>query len=222
MAYYSIAIDGPAAAGKSTIAKIVAQKLNLVYIDTGAMYRAFTWYVLTKNVDVNDEDAVNKLIPEVKITFDKDGKVFCNDVDVTKEIRGANVTKNVSVISSYEKVREALVNQQREMAATQNVIMDGRDIGTTVLPQAQLKIYQVASAKTRAKRRYKENIEKGMDCELDDIEKDINRRDEFDSTRKVSPLKQAEDAILLDTNDLTIDEVVDEVIRLIKERNLIR
>ncbi len=217
---YAIAIDGPAAAGKSTIAKIVAQRLNITYIDTGAMYRAFTWYTLEKGVDPNSQKDVEALIPEIEIKLTTDEKVFCNGVDVTKEIRSIPVTAHVSAVSSYEKVREALVAQQRKMAESQSVIMDGRDIGTTVLPNADLKIFQVASVETRARRRYEENVEKGIEGTYDEVEKDVIRRDKFDSSREISPLKQAEDAVLLDTSDLTILEVVNEVIKLVKERNL--
>lgn len=217
---FAIAIDGPAAAGKSTIAKIVAQRLNITYIDTGAMYRAFTWYTLEKGVDPNLQKDVEALIPEIEIILTSDEKVFCNGVNVTKEIRSIQVTAHVSAVSSYEKVREALVAQQRKMAESQSVIMDGRDIGTTVLPNADLKIFQVASVETRARRRYEENVAKGIAGTYEEVEKDVIRRDKFDSSREISPLKQAEDAVLLDTSDLTILEVVDEVIKLVKERNL--
>lgn len=218
MKLISVAIDGPSAAGKSTIAKIVATKLSLTYIDTGAMYRAFTWYVLEKNIDPNNEVDCTSVIPNVHIHLNKDGKVFCNKIDVTKEIRGLEVTKHVSVVSSYRAIRLALVELQREMAKKDSVIMDGRDIGTYVLPSADVKIFLVASVETRAIRRYKENIEKGIECDLEFIKKDIERRDKFDSSRSFAPLKQAEDAILLDTSDLNIEQVVERIIAIIEKK----
>ena len=214
----AVAIDGPAAAGKSTIAKIVAKKMNLIYIDTGAMYRAFTWYCLSKGVDCQDQEACVKLIPEVKIELKANNVVMCNDIDVTRDIRLPNVSRNVSYIASYKEIRLALVDLQRAMAEHDSVIMDGRDIGTYVLPKAEVKIFQIASVETRAKRRYDENIEKGIPCTLEEIEEDVRRRDYIDSHRDFAPLKPAEDSIELDTSNLSIEEVVEEVIRIIKEK----
>ncbi len=214
----AIAIDGPAAAGKSTIAKIVAKKLGYVYIDTGAMYRCVTWYALQKGLDCQDEKAVCALIGDINIELKADGTVLCNHVDVTKEIRSLEVTQNVSYIASYKDVRLALVDQQRKMAEKASVVMDGRDIGTYVLPHADVKIFQVASVKERAKRRYIENMQKGIACELEQVENDLIRRDEIDSHRAFAPLKPAEDSILLDTSMMSIEEVSDQVIRIILER----
>ena len=214
----AVAIDGPAAAGKSTIAKKVAEKLGLVYIDTGAMYRAFTWYCMHKGVNCEDEKACCALIPEVNIELKPDRVVLCNGIDVTREIRYADVSFNVSFIATYKDIRLALVDLQRKMAEHDSVIMDGRDIGTYVLPNAEVKIYQIASVECRAKRRYDENMEKGIPCTFEEIAEDVRRRDYIDSHRDFAPLKQAEDAICLDTSDMTIEEVVAEVIRIIQEK----
>ena len=159
---FSIAIDGPAAAGKSTVAKQVAKILNCVYIDTGAMYRAITWYALSKGVDPKDEEKVTALLPEIDLSLHLDGKVVVNDQDITKEIRTTEVADNVSYIASYKKIRLHLVELQRKMSKNVSVVMDGRDIGSYVLPHADVKIFQVASVETRAVRRYKENLEKGI------------------------------------------------------------
>ena len=159
---FSIAIDGPAAAGKSTVAKQVAKILNCVYIDTGAMYRAITWYALSKGVDPKDEEKVTALLPEIDLSLHLDGKVVVNDQDITKEIRTTEVADNVSYIASYKKIRLHLVELQRKISKNVSVVMDGRDIGSYVLPHADVKIFQVASVETRAVRRYKENLEKGV------------------------------------------------------------
>lgn len=213
-----VAIDGPAAAGKSTISKIVAKKLGYTYIDTGAMYRAFTYYVIKKGVDPKDEKASCALIPEVKIELHQDGTVICSGEDVTRVIREPLVSGNVSYIASYKDIRLALVDQQREMSRQVSVIMDGRDIGTYVLPHAEVKIFMIATAEERAHRRYIENQEKGIACTLEDIVADVKKRDTIDSTRAFAPLKPAKDSILLDTTSLTIDEVAEEVLRIIKEK----
>ena len=214
----AVAIDGPAAAGKSTVAKKVAEIMNLIYIDTGAMYRAFTWYCLNKGVDCQDEKACVALIPEVNIELKADHVVLCNGQDVTREIRLPDVSHNVSYIASYKDIRLALVDLQRAMAEKGSVIMDGRDIGTYVLPNAEVKIYQIASVETRAIRRYDENISKGIPCTLEEIEEDVRRRDYIDSHRDFAPLKPAADSILLDTSFMSVDEVVEAVIKIVKER----
>ncbi|MGI6735512.1 MAG: (d)CMP kinase [Bacilli bacterium] len=214
----AIAIDGPAAAGKSTIAKKVAKHYNFVYIDTGAMYRAFTWYVLKRGLDPQDEKASNSLIPEVKVRLTADHKVFVNDTDVSSAIREPNVSGNVSYIASYPKIRLFLTEQQREMAKTNSVVMDGRDIGTYVLPNADVKIFQTASVAVRAKRRYLENLEKGINTSLEEIEKELTMRDHIDSTRAMAPLKKADDAFALDTDDLSIDEVVAKIIKIVDKK----
>lgn len=214
----SIAIDGPAAAGKSTVAKLVAKKLGYTYIDTGAMYRAFTWYTLSKGVDPQNEVESCKLIPEVKIKLSTDGKVYCNDIDVTEAIRTTLVSGNVSYIASYKDIRLALVDQQREMANDTSVVMDGRDIGTYVLPNAEVKIFQIATVETRAERRYKENMEKGIPCTFEEIVADVKKRDYIDSHRSFAPLKAADDSILLDTSDMSIEEVVNAILKIIDEK----
>lgn len=214
----AVAIDGPAAAGKSTVAKRVAAIKGYTYIDTGAMYRAFTWYCLKKGVDCEDMDACVALIPEVNIELKPNNIVLCNGEDVTKPIRESDVSRNVSYIASYKDIRLFLVDQQRKMAEKDSVIMDGRDIGTYVLPNAEVKIFQIASVETRAKRRYDENIGKGMECTLEQIEADVRRRDYIDSHRDFAPLKPAADSILLDTSDMSIEEVVQAIIDIIDKR----
>lgn len=213
-----VAIDGPAAAGKSTVSKAVAKKLGYTYIDTGAMYRAFTSYVLDKGVDPQNEQESVKLIPEVDITLYPDGKVMCSGKDVTRVIREPLVSGNVSYIASYKDIRLALVEQQRKMAKSQSVVMDGRDIGTYVLPNADVKIFMVASVEERASRRYKENIEKGIKCTLEDIVADVEKRDRIDSSRAFAPLKPAEDAIHLDTSNINIEQSIEAVLKIIKDK----
>lgn len=213
-----VAIDGPAASGKSTVSKAIAKELGFTYIDTGAMYRAFTEYVLRKGVDPKNEEACVKLIPEVTIELYPDGKVMCSGKDITREIREPHVSGNVSYIASYKDIRLALVELQRKMAEKQSVVMDGRDIGTYVLPNADVKIYQIASVEERAKRRYLENQEKGIACTLEDVIADVEKRDRIDSSRSFAPLKPAEDSILLDTSKYTIKETFDKVLSIIKEK----
>ncbi|HKM02487.1 MAG TPA: (d)CMP kinase [Bacilli bacterium] len=216
--HIAIAIDGPAAAGKSTIAKLVAKKLGFTYIDTGAMYRAFTWAVLEKGLNPQNAEESCSIIDSTTIRLTNNNDVFVNDVDVTKKIREPFVSGNVSYIASYKPIRLALVEQQRAMAKYQSVVMDGRDIGTYVLPNAQLKVFQVASVETRALRRYKENAEKGIDTSLTSIAEELAKRDYIDSHRDFAPLRQASDAILLDTNEMTIEEVVEAVLKLVHEK----
>lgn len=216
-----IAIDGPASSGKSTIAKLLAEEYNLVYVDTGAMYRALTFQALKTEKKVDREGELIDLLKDLKITFKRFGSeqlVFLNGQDVTNEIRQNDVTNNVSMVSSFEKVREELVERQREIAADTGVVMDGRDIGTVVLPKADVKIFLVASVEERALRRHLENQEKGIESNLEKLKEEIIARDTFDSNRKVSPLKQAEDAILLDTTSQTIVEVVEECKKIIREK----
>lgn len=216
--HIAIAIDGPAAAGKSTIAKLIAKKLGFTYIDTGAMYRAFTWAVLENNLNPENLEEACSLIGKIEILLTKDSQVFVNQVDVTRLIREPRVSGNVSYIASYKPIRLALVEQQRALAKNHSVVMDGRDIGTYVLPNAQVKIFQVASVDTRALRRYKENIEKGINVPLEEIKQELEKRDYIDSHRDFAPLRQAEDAILLDTSLMTIEEVVEEVLSIVNER----
>lgn len=216
-----IAIDGPASSGKSTIAQLLAAEYQLVYVDTGAMYRTLTYLALKHKVAVDDENGLVELLKNVKITFKRTENVqlvFANDQNVTKEIRQNDVTNNVSVVSSFPKVREELVERQQKIAENNGVAMDGRDIGTVVLPDANVKIFLDASVKERAERRYLENKEKGIESDFNRLKREIIARDEFDSNREVSPLKQAKDAILLETTGLSILEVVDECRKIIEKK----
>ena len=211
---YNIAIDGPAGAGKSTIAKIVAKELGFIYVDTGAMYRTLALACFRDGIDTTDENAVVDKCESVEVTLGyEDGtqKVYLNGEDVSKEIRREEIGNLTSAIAVYPGVRKILVALQQDLAAKNDVVMDGRDIGTAVLPNADLKIYLTASVETRAKRRYDELIEKGQTCDLKEIEKDIEDRDYRDMNREVSPLSQADDAVLVDSSDMTIDEVVAKI-----------
>ena len=219
---YNIAIDGPAGAGKSTIAKMVAKKLNFIYVDTGAMYRAIALYLLRDGVDTANEAAVSEAVKNADITIRyQDGaqQVILNGEDVSGLIRTEEVGNTASA-SVYPAVRAHLLELQRSLAASQNVIMDGRDIGTCILPDAQAKIYLTASSRVRALRRYKELTEKGTMCNLEEIEQDIIERDHRDMTREIAPLKQAEDAVLLDSSEMTIDQVVQAIIDTAKAHGL--
>lgn len=216
-----MAIDGPASSGKSTVAKIIAKRFGYVYCDTGAMYRSVTWAALENGIDVSDTKRVIDLARRIKITFEPgqpDQRVFVDGHEVTKDIRTEKIAANVSAVAAIPEVRAQMVEQQRQIAQAGGIVMDGRDIGTTVLPDAQVKVFLVASAHERARRRYEENLQKGLATQsLDELEAAIKLRDQKDSTRKVSPLTQAKDAILIDTTSLTIDQVVDEISALIKK-----
>ena len=214
----AVAIDGPAAAGKSTVAKRVAAILNYTYIDTGAMYRAFTWAVMERGLDPQDEKASCAIIPEVSIEMFEDGRVLCCGTDVTRAIREPRVSGNVSYIASYKDIRLALVDMQRAMAASKSVVMDGRDIGTAVFPQAELKIFVTASDEIRAQRRYDELMAKGEKPDFDAVLANLRERDHIDSTRAVAPLRQAEDALVLDNSHMTIPEQKQWLIDRYKER----
>lgn len=219
MTNFQVAIDGPASAGKSTIAKILATKLNYVYVDTGAMYRIITLAAKKNGIAYNDEEKIKNLLSQTEIRFEPSTpvqRVFLNDTDVTEEIRSAEVTNNVSVVASFADVRSNLVNRQREIANNNSVIMDGRDIGTTVLPEADVKIFLVASVDERAQRRYKENVAKGMTTDLETLKREIEARDYKDSHRQISPLTQAKDAILVDTTGQSIDDVVAKIANIIE------
>lgn len=216
--HVAIAIDGPAAAGKSTVAKAVAKALGFTYIDTGAMYRAFTLAVINKGVDPKDEAKSCTLIGEVDIVLDKNNRVMLNGEDVSEIIRTPMVSSQVSYIASYKDIRLALVELQRKMAKNDSVVMDGRDIGTYVLPDAEVKIFQIASVETRALRRYQENLSKGIPTSLEEVEEDVRKRDYIDSHRDFAPLKAAEDAIHLDTSNLSIQESVDAVLKIVREK----
>ena len=216
----NIAIDGPAGAGKSTIAKRLAKKLGFIYVDTGAMYRAMAYYFLQHNIDAKDENAIAAACPDVDVTITYENgeqQVLLNGANVNGVIRNEEVGNMASSTSVYPVVRKKLVELQRQLAKSADVIMDGRDIGTCVLPDAQVKIYLTASSATRAKRRYDELTEKGVSCDLAEIEKDIIDRDYRDMHRETSPLRQAEDAVLVDSSEMNIDEVVDAIYQVYSE-----
>nr|WP_028291716.1 (d)CMP kinase [Oenococcus kitaharae] len=216
-----IAIDGPAGSGKSTIAKIIASKFNYIYVDTGAMYRAVTLFAKLNQIAFEDEDRIAELVSTIALTFvpaDPVQRVILDGRDVTSDIRSEEITNNVSLVSSYAKVREEMTERQRQMSENASVVMDGRDIGTTVLPKAQIKIFLVASVDERARRRFKENQAKGMSTSLDDLKQEIIARDYKDSHRLISPLKKASDAIEIDTSHLSIDQVVEKISQIIKTR----
>ncbi|WP_261805826.1 (d)CMP kinase [Lapidilactobacillus luobeiensis] len=217
-----IAIDGPASAGKSTVAKLVAQELGFIYCDTGAMYRAATVLATEHQLDYGDEAGILALLATHKISFKpgapgQDQQVFLGDEDVTLTIRTPKTTNNVSQVSALPRIRAELVDQQRQIAQGNSIVMDGRDIGTTVLPAAELKIFMVASAAERARRRYAENLTKGIETPLAQLEAEIVARDFKDSHRQISPLTQAKDAIEIDTTKLTITEVVAKIVDLAKK-----
>ncbi len=209
MKYNALAIDGPAGAGKSTVAKLVAKRLGYTYIDTGAMYRATTLKALNLKIDLNDPEQF-VFLDDTTMKF-HDGTLMMDNQDVMNQIRSNPVSSNVSVVSSHVPVRNKLVSLQQEIAKTTNVVMDGRDIGTIVLPDADLKIYMTASVEERAKRRHEENITLGIPSDYNRLIKDIERRDKFDSSRSYNPLKQAEDAIYLDTSDNDINAVANKI-----------
>lgn len=220
MKYYSIAIDGPAGAGKSTIAKKIAKALGFIYVDTGAMYRAMALYFIRNGIDASDSTRIEEACPGVEVTIQyKNGEqlVILNGENVNGLIRTEEVGNMASASSVNKTVRLKLVELQQNLARKENVVMDGRDIGTFVLPEADLKVYLTASTTERAKRRYEELKLKGVPADMKDIENDIIDRDHRDMTREFAPLKQAEDAVFLDSSDMTIDEVVDKVLNLFHE-----
>ncbi|HEU4964704.1 MAG TPA: (d)CMP kinase [Bacilli bacterium] len=212
-----VALDGPAGAGKSTVAKKVAQALGIAYVDTGAMYRAITWKALQQNIAPTDEAALTELANGVRIDFrptEAGQDVFLDGVDITEAIRTLEVTNNVSAVSAVPGVRVAMVDLQRDMARRSGVVMDGRDIGTVVLPNAEVKIWLTASVEERAQRRYQELVDKGQGVDFEQLKQDIERRDEYDSNREHSPMKMAEDAILVDTTGLTIEQVIARILHI--------
>ncbi len=219
---FSIAIDGPAAAGKSTVAKIVADKLGYLYIDTGAMYRAVTYVALKQGINLENEEELKHILANITIDLrvGSDGKqhVFINEEDVTEAVRTHEVTNNVSVVAKHKVVREELVLRQRELGEKGGVVMDGRDIGTHVLPKAEIKVFLLASVDERANRRHAENLSKGYESDLEKLKEEIARRDKLDSEREIAPLKKADDAVELDTTSLTIEDVVTNIMELVKER----
>ena len=214
------AIDGPAGAGKSSVAKVLARRLGCIYLDTGAMYRAVTWLALQKQVAFDDMEGIKDLLQTIELEFkDVDGMqhLYCNGTDVTEAIRTPEISANVSAVSMIPQVREAMTAQQQKIAAGSDVLMDGRDIGTTVLPNARYKFFLTASLEERARRRALELEQKGIAVDMEQLIADIALRDKKDSEREVSPLKQAEDAVLIDTSSLTFDEVVENLFMRIKK-----
>ncbi|MBR3538080.1 MAG: (d)CMP kinase [Eubacterium sp.] len=217
----NIAIDGPAGAGKSTIARLAAKRLGFLYVDTGAMYRAIALYLLDTKTDISDREKLKKALSYIRIdiAYEKDVQhVFLNLQDVSAEIRSEKVGNMASKTAALPEVREKLLDLQRDIAAKNDVLMDGRDIGTNILPNAELKIYLTASVEVRAKRRYDELIQMGGKPKLDVITKDIEQRDFQDMNREIAPLRQAEDAVLVDSSDMTIEEVVNRIVQLAGER----
>lgn len=213
---YNVAIDGPAGAGKSTIAKLVAKEKGYIYVDTGAMYRGLAIHFLNRGIDPEDRKAVAEACRDAEVTIGyEDGvqQIYLNGENVTSMLRAEETGNMASKTSAIPEVREKLLELQRSLAREKDVIMDGRDIGTNILPNADVKIYLTASVETRARRRYDELQEKGEDCSLEEISRDIRERDERDMTREIAPLKKADDAVLVDSSDMTIQQVVDEISR---------
>lgn len=209
--YEIISLDGPSGAGKSTVAKLVAKKLGYKYLDTGAMYRAVTLFFLNKNVNIQNDNEIISAISDLKISFDNNNKIYLNDVDVSEEIRSIKVVNMVSKVSSISAVRKSMVSLQRAIVENDNYVVDGRDIGSVVFPLAKYKFYIDASVEIRAKRRYEEEIQKGKDITFEEVIDSIKKRDEFDSNREDSPLVVPKDAIIIDTTNMTIDEVVQKI-----------
>lgn len=218
---FNVAIDGPAGAGKSTIAKRVAKEENFIYVDTGAMYRAIGLYIVRNGIDIHDKDAVEAAAPNAKVSLTyENGEqvVVLNGENVNGFIRTEEVSQAASVTSAYPVVRELLFEMQQTLAKENDVVMDGRDIGTVVLPNAQAKIYLTASVEERARRRFEEYKNKGVDVDIEELKKEIAQRDHQDMTRKIAPLKQAKDAVLVDSSNMNIDEVTECILNIIRER----
>lgn len=215
---FNIAIDGPSAAGKSTIARYLARKYNLIHLDTGAMYRAVALKALREHADVNKEDEIVNVLKNADISMDVNGQIFLNGENITALIRTEEISWNASTLSKHAKVRQDLVKRQQDIAKEKGYILDGRDIGTVVLPDAEVKIFLTASSDARAKRRYQEYLEKGIEVNYEQVLNDIKQRDIQDSTRANSPLVIAEDGIEVDTSDLDIEEVIDKINDIIKEK----
>jgi len=220
-----IAIDGPAAVGKSTMGKLIARKLDFLYIDTGAIYRAITWKVLKNNINVSDENIISNLVSDTCITIEKVNckslndycHIFVDGEDITEEIRNPKIDQNVSQIARLPKIRKQLIYLQRKLAEKGNIVMEGRDIGSVILPQSDIKFYFTASEEERIKRRYKELIDKGYSIDYEEVKKQIIQRDKIDSKRKSAPLIKAKDAILIDSTEKSIEEVKDNILKIIKK-----
>jgi cytidylate kinase len=217
---YSVAIDGPAGSGKSTVAKMISKELDIIYLDTGAMYRAVTLKVLSENVDFNDISSIKGIVDSISIDF-KGNSIYLDGKDVSEDIRSTIVTNNVSDIAKLDYVRTKMVALQQKIASGNNIIMDGRDIGTIVLPDAELKVFLTASIEERARRRFDELVNKGKDVDMEVLKDEIARRDKIDSERSNSPLVQADDAILLDTSSMNINDVINFILGKLKDRDLI-
>ncbi len=220
---FKIAIDGPGGAGKSTIAKAVAKKLGIVYVDTGALYRTVGYFVRSRNVDPKDPAAVSALLPEINIEIkyaDGSQHVYLNGEDLGDRIRTPEMSMYASAVSAIGNVRAFLLEAQRDIARKNSVIMDGRDIGTVILPDAEVKIFLTASEECRARRRYREMLEKGLSVTYEDVLREMNERDKNDSTRDIAPTAAAKDAILLDNSELSFEESVDAVIKIVNEKGL--
>ena len=218
---YNIAIDGPAGAGKSTIARLVAKEKGYIYVDTGAMYRGLAVHFLNRGISPEETDKIKEACQDAEVSIgyeDGQQQIYLNGENITSRLRLEEVGNMASVSSANPKVREWLLSLQRDLAAKHDVVMDGRDIGTTILPNAEVKIYLTASVETRARRRYLELEDKGISCDLEEIKKDIRERDKRDMTREISPLRQAEDAALVDTSDLTIPQVVKRILQIYQEK----
>jgi len=215
----NIAIDGPSASGKSTIAKRLAKELGYIHIDTGAMYRCVAYLAIKSGIDLSDEQSLGEMASSMDIRLSTDGRVFLEQKDVTEAIRQEEISVGASKISIYANVRKAMVERQQKMVETKGFIVDGRDIGTVVLPDAEIKIFQTASVASRALRRFTENQSKGVQSDFELLKKEIEQRDYQDTHRKESPLKKANDAIEVDTSEMTVEEVVNKIISLIAERS---
>lgn len=218
----SIAIDGPAGAGKSTVAKIVAAKKGYIYLDTGAMYRTLTYKAIRDQINVDDENALYDSLMQSNISFEMGEKcqeVFLDSENVTDKIRSRDINLGVSAVSAHAKVRKEMVQRQQEYGKNGGVVMDGRDIGTHVMPNAEVKIYLIATVSERAKRRHEENIQKGIESNLAELEREIANRDLFDSTREVAPLTKAVDAIELDSTSMSLEAVVEEILKIVDKRS---
>ncbi|MDO4792821.1 MAG: (d)CMP kinase [Filifactor alocis] len=215
-----IAIDGPSGSGKSTIAKELAEKFQFLYIDTGSMYRALTLGYLEEGADLESEDTRRRFLERMHVSFDTKNRICLNGREVAEEIRSIEVTQAVSYVSAFADIRKKMVELQREFAKENSVVMDGRDIGTTVFPEAEVKIFLIADVQERARRRWNQMREKGIETTLEEVETELRIRDEKDSNRKVSPLRKAEDAVEVDTTSLTVEEVIEKIGSIVQRRSL--